>query len=833
MKILFYNHTSQVSGAERVLLLILANLDRARFEPVLLSPKGELRNNASATGVHCENVNQLQARFTWRPQLLLQYLVSFISVIREMRARVRACNPELIHANSIRAGLVVSAATFGLRIPIIWHVHDVLPRHPLTTLIRLLVLLRPPARIVSVSQVGADRLRGKLLNWFGRRVSLTVVHNAVEAGAVARPSGRASPWLAVGSSPRSRAGYCPDEEDQELLGDRHSTSLRKQLRLRASDPLIGIVGNLSPVKGQLELITAFADVLKEVPEAALLIVGSTIFNQDERYRERLTAHAQSLGVSNRVRFLGQRNDVPAIMRSLDLLVLNSTTEACPLVVLEGFASGTPLLSTAVGGVPELIEHKANGWLVPPRDQKRLSSAITFLLRQPVLRSRLATNGRQHVAANFSVQKFMTRLDKIYKQCTMSDARVRAGSSHRADKQRMGSRIAVFHDNFAQMGGAEKVAEEIYGLLPGSTLHTTVAVPEVLSNGLRRAKIKTSWMQFLPALKRHFRHYFMFYPLAVESVDLSDYDLIVSSCFGYAKGVRKRRDAVHVCYCHTPMRWVWRYQDYSARAGFGRITRALLPLLLGALRRWDLRASRQPDYFVANSQVVAERIRKFYGREAAVIHPPIDVSRFQTTGDSSPEDYYLVLSRLVPYKRIDLAIEACTRLKRPLIVIGDGPDRARLEPLAGSNIRFLGRQDDEAVARYASRCQALIFPGEEDFGMTPLEVNAAGRPVIAFRAGGALETVVDGVTGVFFDEPNSTSLVQAIEEFELRSWDPTQLRAHAATFDRTVFAARLLEFLRAVAPGVELEANAVWEGYAPLPVGPIAESSPLPGLAVVQ
>ena len=804
MKILFYNHTGQVSGAERVLLLILANLNRTRFEPVLLSPKGELRNNATAAGVRGENVSHLQARFTWRPQLLLQYLSSFICVIREVRARVRECEPQLIHANSIRAGLVVSAATFGLRIPIIWHVHDVLPRHPLTTFIRLFVLLRPPARIVSVSQVGADRLRGKLLPWFGRHVSLTVVHNAVDH----------EPLLQSGNE---------------------NKSLHKELRLRATDPLIGIVGNLSPVKGQLELITAFADVLKQIPEAALLIVGSTIFNRDEGYQARLTAHAQALGVSNRVRFLGQRNDVPAIMRSLDLLVLNSTTETCPLVVLEGLASGTPLLSTAVGGVPELIEHKANGWLVPARDRKRLSSAIVSLLRRPALRARLALNGQRHVAANFSVPKFINRLEEIFAHCATDSRRtavsaVRGGFTLRA---RECSRIAVFHDNFAQMGGAEKVAEEIYGLLPGSTLHTTVAVPELLSNGLRRTKIKTSWMQYLPALKRHFRHYFLFYPLAVESVDLSRYDLIVSSCFGYAKGVRKRRDAIHVCYCHTPMRWVWRYQDYSARADFGPITRALLPRLLGALKRWDLRASRQPDYFIANSQVVAERIKKFYGRQAVVIHPPIDVSRFQTTGDKPAEDYYLVLSRLVPYKRIDLAIEACTQLDRPLLVIGDGPDRARLESLAGSNVRFLGRQSDEAVARYASRCRALIFPGEEDFGMTPLEVNAAGRPVIAFRAGGALETVVDGVTGVFFDEPDSTSLAQAIEEFELRTWDATRLRAHAAGFDRTVFAARLLEFLREVAPAVELESNAVWEGYKSMPVGPIAESSPMPGLAVVQ
>jgi glycosyltransferase involved in cell wall biosynthesis len=362
-----------------------------------------------------------------------------------------------------------------------------------------------------------------------------------------------------------------------------------------------------------------------------------------------------------------------------------------------------------------------------------------------------------------------------------------------------SRIAVFHDNFAQMGGAEKVAEEIYELLPDASLHSTVAVTEILSPGLQQAKIKTSWMQHLPGLRRHFRHYFLFYPFAVETIDLSGYDLVISSCFGYAKGIRTRKGAIHVCYCHTPMRWVWRYEDYSERAGFGRVARRLLPQLLSLLKRWDLRAARRPDFFIANSETVAKRIKTFYGRDAIVIPPPIDVSRFQP--DTVQEDYYLVLSRLVPYKRIDLAVEACTKLKRKLLVIGDGPDRARLEKLAGPSIRFLGRQSDEAVARHAARCRALLFPGEEDFGMTPLEVNAAGRPVIAFRAGGALETVVAGRTGIFFDQPEADSLAQAIKEFESYSWNAAELRAHAARFDRTVFAARLIDYLKTVAPGV--------------------------------
>ena len=305
------------------------------------------------------------------------------------------------------------------------------------------------------------------------------------------------------------------------------------------------------------------------------------------------------------------------------------------------------------------------------------------------------------------------------------------------------------------------------------------------------------MQHLPSLERRFRHYFMLYPFAVENFDLSEYDLIFSSSSGYAKGVRRRRNAIHVCYCHTPMRWVWRYDDYVAREGFGGTVRAALPSLLWGLRKWDLRASRQPNYYIANSRLVAQRIKKIYGREAFVIPPPIDVQRFEMANEVG--DYYLVLSRLMPYKRIDLAIEACKRANRRLIVIGDGPDRARLEKLADDRIEFLGRQPDSIVNYYAARCRALLFPGEEDFGMAPLEVNAAGRPVIAYRGGGAVETVVEGVTGVFFDQQNSLSLAEAIEEFEGLSWRQENLRHHAEKFDRNVFAFRVLQFLGSVAP----------------------------------
>jgi len=360
-----------------------------------------------------------------------------------------------------------------------------------------------------------------------------------------------------------------------------------------------------------------------------------------------------------------------------------------------------------------------------------------------------------------------------------------------------SKIALVHDYFVQMGSAERVAEAMHDSFPWAPMYTTVALPQSLPYRLRNADIRTSPLQKLPAIDKKFRHYFMLYPFAIEHFDMSAYDLILSSGSGYAKGVRRRRNAIHVCYCHTPMRWVWRYDDYVARERLGSAARTLLPIMLWPLKKWDLRAAQQPNYYIANSQLVADRIKKIYGREAHVIPPPIEVNRFHMSNEI--DDYYLVLSRLMSYKRIDLAIEACKRLNRRLLVIGDGPDRARLEKMADDRIEFLGRQPDKIVNYYAARCRALLFPGEEDFGMAPLEANASGRPVIAYRAGGAMETVDEGVTGIFFDHANASSLAEAIEEFEGLRWDQFMLRRHAEKFDRSVFSFRVLQFLGSVAP----------------------------------
>ncbi len=350
------------------------------------------------------------------------------------------------------------------------------------------------------------------------------------------------------------------------------------------------------------------------------------------------------------------------------------------------------------------------------------------------------------------------------------------------------KIAIVHDYFIQQGGAEKVAEELHAIFPSSTLVTTVDIHD-------KPGIVTSWLRHLPITEKNHRLFFLLYPIAVETLDLTEYDLIISGSSGYAKGVRTRKDAIHICYCHTPMRWVWRYGAYAERENFGGIIKHLLPPLLALLKRWDLAASRRPDYYIANSQVVADRIKQFYGRDSVVIPPPIDTKRFAEA--AADGDFYLILSRLASYKRLDLAVEACKRLDRRLVVIGDGPARQQLESIAGPGTEFLGRADDEVVAEYAGRCKALIFPGEEDFGMTPLEINAAGRPVIAYSAGGACETVVENKTGVFFDEQEPESLMSAIEDFERRSWDHEVIRKHAESFGKEVFAASIRRFVESV------------------------------------
>jgi glycosyltransferase involved in cell wall biosynthesis len=304
------------------------------------------------------------------------------------------------------------------------------------------------------------------------------------------------------------------------------------------------------------------------------------------------------------------------------------------------------------------------------------------------------------------------------------------------------------------------------------------------------------MQSLPGMEKYYRLFFMLYPFAATSLDLSEYDLIVSSSSSYAKGIRAGNDTMHVCYCHTPTRWVWEFDSYSQREHMSPTLRTVTANIVQLMRDWDTYAAQQPDHFVANSMSTAKRILQVYGRNAEVIHPPINTNRFGRATASS-DGYYLILSRLVSYKRLDLAIEACSRLNRKLMIVGEGPCKKGLMKGAAPCITFCGRLPDSEVNKMISASRALIFPGEEDFGMTPLEVAAAGRPTIAYRAGGALETIIDGLTGIFFDQQTPEHLISAIEAFERQSFSPTVLRQHAEKFSTNVFRDKMTKFLARV------------------------------------
>lgn len=358
------------------------------------------------------------------------------------------------------------------------------------------------------------------------------------------------------------------------------------------------------------------------------------------------------------------------------------------------------------------------------------------------------------------------------------------------------KVALVHDYLNQMGGAERVVMAFHEIFPDAPIYTSIYDPQRVDPAFQKMDIRTSFMQKFPLVTKHHQPYLPFYPFAMESLDLRDYDLVLSSSSAFAKGVITRPETMHICYCHTPMRWCWNYDEYVEREQLGGMARRVLPFLITGLRIWDQTSSMRVDHFIANSPVIAERIQKYYRREAVFIPPPVDAQRFSFDAATQPEDYFLVLSRLIPYKRIDLAIQACNKLQLPLVIIGGGRDEERLKKMAGPTIRFLGRLSDAEVLHYYAHCRAFLFPGEEDFGITPLEAQASGRPVIAYGAGGALASVVDGVTGTFFKQQTVEGMANVLATFDEHAFDPQTIRNHALEFDTPRFHRRIQQFIEA-------------------------------------
>ena len=356
------------------------------------------------------------------------------------------------------------------------------------------------------------------------------------------------------------------------------------------------------------------------------------------------------------------------------------------------------------------------------------------------------------------------------------------------------KIALAHDDLIQYGGAERVVDVFHTIYPSAPLYTTVYARASMPAHYRQWDIRTSYMQRLPGAAKFYQAYLPLYPLAIEHFNFSDYDVVLSSSSRFAKGIITEPDTLHACYCHAPMRFAWNYHDYVKGERMAGRVRKMLPLVLHYVRLWDEISAKRVDAYIANSRVVARRIRKRYGSVATVINPPVDTRLYTPQLGGEHGGYFLMVARLQPYKRIDIAIEAFNDLRLPLKIVGKGRQEAELRERAGPNIEFLGSVSDAELKKLYAGCRAYVFPGVEDFGISPLEAQASGRPVIAYGEGGALETVVPGVTGEFFSEQTVECLAETLSKFNDKKYDPARIRSHAEQFDIQLFKRKIAAFI---------------------------------------
>ena len=354
------------------------------------------------------------------------------------------------------------------------------------------------------------------------------------------------------------------------------------------------------------------------------------------------------------------------------------------------------------------------------------------------------------------------------------------------------KIAIVHDYLNQYGGAERVVEAMHEAFPDAPIYTSIYLPDKMPSSFKSMNIHTSFMQHLPFLQKHFKKYLMLYPFAFESFDLSSFDVVLSSSSAFAKGIKKGPKTCHFCYCYSPMRFVWRYEDYIEKEDISNTARLVLPFALRWLKSWDLKTNKRVDHFITLSDYIAKRIKRFYNVESEVIYAPVNVNEFYPSDKVS--DYFLIVSRLNAYKKIDIAIKAFNKLDLPLKIIGEGPHKKQLMAMAGNSVEFLGKVSDKELAEYYAHCRAFIFPGEEDFGIAPLEAQASGRPVIAYGYGGVLETIIENKTGVFFYDKNEDSLIEAVQRLGKIQFNVKEIRENAMRFDKEIFKERLKSFI---------------------------------------
>lgn len=356
------------------------------------------------------------------------------------------------------------------------------------------------------------------------------------------------------------------------------------------------------------------------------------------------------------------------------------------------------------------------------------------------------------------------------------------------------KIALVHDYLNQMGGAENVLEEFISIFPDAPVYTSILDKSKLRSSFSTIDVQTSFLQNLPFIKHHFKKYLPLFPLAFEKMNLKGFDVILSMSSGFAKGVSFSPGTLHINYCLTPMRFAWMFKQYDEKEKIPIYFKLILYPILNNFKQWDLKKNENVHRFIALSTAVQKRIKEWYNRDSDIIYPPVDVDRFIPGKESNASDYFLIVSRLRGYKRIDIAIEACNYLKMPLKIVGSGEAIHGLKKLAGSTIEFLGHKSDEDIVSLMQQCKAFIFPGEEDFGIAPLEAQACGRPVVAFRAGGALDTIINGKTGFFFENQNVEALVKALNKCRDVALSSIDCRENALRFSKNIFRLKIKEYV---------------------------------------
>lgn len=736
------DHTAELGGAELALVRLLDALaPRTDIDPrVILFSDGPLVAQLRERG-HSVEVLPLRSTLAKADRHStggsLRAVVAAAGgsapFVRRLAQRLRKLDVDVVHTTSLKADLLGVPAARLARRPLVWHIHDrispdYLPE-PMVRLIRGLAR-RAPRSVITNSHATAETLPGAR--------GLVTVH----------------PGLAL-------------------------AQIADAPRQRPSRPVVGIVGRISPTKGQLEFVRAAAQVAERHPEATFRITGSPMFGH-EVHEEEIRREIEWLGLSGRVVLTGFSDDPVIELDAMTLAVHASPVpEPYGQIVAEAMARGVPVVATRAGGVPEIVEGGTApvGWLVEPGDVDDLAAAMDLALSDPDEAERRGTAGWERARSELGIQASVETITRVWRDVARPDR----------------PRVAIAHDYLTQRGGAERVVLAMLRAFPEATIYTTLYDPDGTFPEFRDADIRVSKLNRIGFLRRNHRMALPFLPFAANAMRINA-ALVIASSSGWAHGFPTT--GRKLVYCHAPARWLYQSGRYLGSDPRRTPLGLALLTLRAPLRAWDQRAARTGDVYLANSDVVRERIHDAYGIDADVLHPPFAV---ETTGDREPvpeamdweeSGFHLVVSRLLPYKNVDVVMDAFAGLPERLLVVGAGPLLDQLRASAPDNVRITTKLTDSQMRWAYEHATALVAASHEDFGLTPLEAGAFGKPTIALRAGGYLDTIAEGVNGAFFDEPSAEAIRDSIREAATRHWDEAMIRRHVDAFSPTRFAERL-------------------------------------------